>query len=140
MSADQVSFCATPTERALARKLARRARSIEVKPAEPGFRPRSVGDWEMDLIATHANGNPLDFEKLDGGDCPGLDWMITRDLASGDNRSDSTKRCQSSPGQSPWTGLTTSISRTTRSASAGTLTAIPASWAASFALALRGAA
>jgi hypothetical protein len=56
----EISFDATPTERALVRKIARRARVIYLAARVD----RSAADIEMDLVATHANGNPMDFEKL----------------------------------------------------------------------------
>lgn len=62
MSQETISFDATPEDRAKARKIARRANQL--------YRNNGVAnsplDIEMDLIATHANGCPLDFDKLAG--------------------------------------------------------------------------
>lgn len=42
-------------------KIVTRIRKIE---REIPMKPRSTMDWRMDVIATHANGNPLDLAKL----------------------------------------------------------------------------
>lgn len=59
-----VTFEATPEERAIVRKIARRARQLYLNSDVE----RDQLDIEMDLIATHANGNPLDFAKLEAFD------------------------------------------------------------------------
>lgn len=53
-----VSFTATPEERELVRKIIERA---EQEDLFGGYDRESL---EMDLIATHANGCPIDFNKL----------------------------------------------------------------------------
>lgn len=51
-----ISFKASPEDRFLVRKIVARARKLGWK--------RRAQDTEMDLIACHANGNPMDFRKL----------------------------------------------------------------------------
>lgn len=58
-----VSFDRSPWEDRMAKKAAQRARAMEVAHSDGG-KPRAISDWWMDIIATHANGNPLDFDKL----------------------------------------------------------------------------
>lgn len=53
-----VAFTATPDERELVRKIIERA---EQEDLFGGYDRESL---EMDLIATHANGCPIDFNKL----------------------------------------------------------------------------
>lgn len=60
----KINFEATQEEHALARKIARRARDILL---DNGI-DRGASDISMDLIATHANGCPLDFERLSSAD------------------------------------------------------------------------
>jgi hypothetical protein len=60
----EVSFFATKRERGLSEICAERARRM----AHRAGWEYSMQDAEMDLLATHANGCPLDFEKLVGFD------------------------------------------------------------------------
>ena len=57
----EVSFDATAADAKIIRKIATRACSLE---AAHGGRARSLMDWQMDVIATHANGNPLRLADL----------------------------------------------------------------------------
>lgn len=65
----EVSFEATAEERELVRKIVARARKLGWK--------RPAGDCEMDLIAAHANGNPMDFERLLAAD----DFNLMHDVS-----------------------------------------------------------
>jgi hypothetical protein len=67
--ANELSFKASDEERALVRKIVKRARSL-------GWE-RRTDDCVMDLIACHANGNPMDFAKLLAAD----DFNLMHDVA-----------------------------------------------------------
>lgn len=56
-----ISFDVSSADDAVIRKISRRARALEIKHGGPG---RSLMDWQMDIIATHANGNPLRLTDL----------------------------------------------------------------------------
>lgn len=56
MAITEISFAVTKEESLLAAKIANRARLLGD--------PRSTVDIAMDIEATHANGCPLDLEKL----------------------------------------------------------------------------
>lgn len=71
---DAVSFEATPDERDLAHRIAQRA--AETIGAYASSKPDPL-DIEMDLIATHANGCPLDFVKLSNAD----DFNLLHDVS-----------------------------------------------------------
>lgn len=47
----------------LIRKIAERAFNLQRPDSK-----RDIVDWQMDITACHANGNPLDLEKLLGAD------------------------------------------------------------------------
>lgn len=68
----QVSFDATKHENKQARVIARRAQAMV---AAQGEKLDFTSTW-MDLIATHANGNPLDFDKLAAAD----DFNLAHDV------------------------------------------------------------
>lgn len=53
----EVSFDATSQERALIKKIANRAKLV-------GRPDITLQDWQMDIMATHANGNPLRLADL----------------------------------------------------------------------------
>jgi hypothetical protein len=57
-----ISFSVSDTDLKLITKYVSRIRKLER--GSDGHRPRHTQDWRMDLSATHANGNPLDFAKL----------------------------------------------------------------------------
>jgi hypothetical protein len=61
MSAVLPSFACSGAERELARRCA--ARAVEVVKKHGGKR-RPLLEFEMDLVACHANGCPLDFPRL----------------------------------------------------------------------------
>jgi hypothetical protein len=55
-----VSFACSRKDSALVAMIVRRAMASKLNLHVPG----DADDLEMDLLATHANGCPLDFEKL----------------------------------------------------------------------------
>ena len=57
-----MDFTATTKEIETVRKIVDRIQTI------PAIGKRDRMDWTMDLLATHANGNPMDFDKLLGFD------------------------------------------------------------------------
>ena len=57
----EVSFKTTAHEFRVIAKIADRARAME---KAHGGRLRSAQDWQMDISATHANGNPLRLDAL----------------------------------------------------------------------------
>lgn len=69
----EVSFAASKEARELARKIARRARNLYLEARVD----RDTSDIEMDLIATHANGCPLDFKRLFAAD----DFNLMHDVS-----------------------------------------------------------
>jgi hypothetical protein len=69
----EVSFEASAANRALARKIARRARELYLSANVD----RDATDIEMDLLATHANGCPLDFKRLSEAD----DFNLMHDVS-----------------------------------------------------------
>lgn len=60
-----INFVSTSADAELIRQIATRAQELEQRHGHPG---RSQRDWEMDVTATHLNGNPLDLAKLLGAD------------------------------------------------------------------------
>lgn len=56
-----VSFAATPTEREIVLKIIERA---EQEAIFGGYDFGDRASLEMDLVATHANGCPIDFQRL----------------------------------------------------------------------------
>lgn len=56
-----ISFECTLAEDAIIQKIARRARALETS---SGGKARTQMDWVMDVVATHANGNPLRLQEL----------------------------------------------------------------------------
>lgn len=60
----EVSFDATSADKALVRGIARRARELLLEHRID----RDVLDIQMDLLATHANGCPMDFVRLSEAD------------------------------------------------------------------------
>lgn len=60
-----VSFNATKEEQAVVTSIAQRAISIAALNGVRGVKPI---DFEMDIIATHANGCPLDLDRLSAAD------------------------------------------------------------------------
>ncbi len=69
-SLKQVDFACTAIERKIIAKIAQRARRAAQTFELRGlwFARRSTLDWDMDFVATHRNGTPLDLEKLLGFD------------------------------------------------------------------------
>lgn len=63
---DQVSFSTTNIDRQLINRLARRAVAIDAE--QNGDAARKIMDWQMDFTACHANGCPLDLERLSKAD------------------------------------------------------------------------
>lgn len=61
---DEVSFSCAPAERAIIRKIAQRARALWL---DHGI-DRSLLDIDMDITATHCNGNPLRLADLRAAD------------------------------------------------------------------------
>lgn len=59
----QVSFDISKADRALVSRIVKRSRDV-LKTYSPDTRLRPVMEMQMDLIATHANGCPLDFARL----------------------------------------------------------------------------
>lgn len=59
-----VSFDATPAEQKAAHRVAIRARGLYVQHGHD----RALLEIEMDLLATHANGCHLDFERMESAD------------------------------------------------------------------------
>jgi hypothetical protein len=64
VAAHEVSFDASASDQVLARRIALRARNLYLDAKID----RDVTDITMDLIATHANGCPLDFRRLSEAD------------------------------------------------------------------------
>ena len=62
---NDINFSLKREEVAIMRRLAERARALDV---QLHAEPRNVMEWEMDLVACHANGCPLDLIKLEGFD------------------------------------------------------------------------
>ncbi len=75
MAHDTVSFDCTDDEREAAKNIAARAVSIR---RQAGIRVSKGAEMDhmMDLIATHANGNPLDFDKMLAAD----DFNLAHDV------------------------------------------------------------
>jgi hypothetical protein len=65
MSQHEVSFDCTNEERQAAKRIAERYNRLLIS---NGFKPLGEVDVIMDLIATHANGCPLDFARLERAD------------------------------------------------------------------------
>lgn len=63
MSIQDVKFTATEEERDAARRIATRYNTIL---KQVGHKPMDALSVQMDLIAAHANGCPLDFARLEG--------------------------------------------------------------------------
>lgn len=63
----EISFRISREESDIIRRLAERARAIDVR-VNPDIQRRNLMEWEMDFIACHANGCPLDLVKLEGFD------------------------------------------------------------------------
>lgn len=65
----EISFAASDSERVAVHNIARRAYALRQAYAARGAgkvpKPLSM---EMDLVATHANGCPMDFAKLEAAD------------------------------------------------------------------------
>lgn len=59
-----ISFDSTPEERSTVTMIARRFRDLQKKFGVPVTDRLDQLDIEMDLLATNANGCPLDFEKM----------------------------------------------------------------------------
>lgn len=72
-SQDSVSFTCSAEDRKTCRKIARRARDLLLESRVD----RSAMDIEMDIVATHCNGNPLRLEALLAAD----DFNFMHDLA-----------------------------------------------------------
>lgn len=78
-----IRFDATTEERAAITRIVKRFRELCTG---LGLTPRPQLDLEMDLIATHANGCPLDFAKLEAAsdfdlahDVGGIQASLDRD-------------------------------------------------------------
>jgi hypothetical protein len=72
MAQHEVSFDATPEERGVIRKIAKRAVALA---KANGVKIKQI-DTEMDLVATHANGNPLRLDALLAAD----DFNVIHDV------------------------------------------------------------
>lgn len=59
----EISFKIGNAERVLVENIAERARALDVK-VNPDIKRTSLLTWQMDIIACHANGCPLDLVKL----------------------------------------------------------------------------
>jgi hypothetical protein len=59
-----ISFSVTPVERLAIEKIAARAVRLQVEKERPARFRRKAVDFEMDITATHASGNPLDLDRL----------------------------------------------------------------------------
>lgn len=64
MARHEVSFSGSRADKALVRGIARRARELLLAHRID----RDVTDIQMDLLATHANGCPMDFVRLSEAD------------------------------------------------------------------------
>ena len=62
-----ISFSVKPSEVGIICQIAQRALAMETGLADGIDRkPRSIMDIQMDITATHANGCPLDLQRLSG--------------------------------------------------------------------------
>jgi hypothetical protein len=76
----EVSFKASAADLLTARKIARRARNLYLDAKID----RDAIDIQMDLIATHANGCPMDFDQLLAAD----DFNLMHDVGGIDRHLD----------------------------------------------------
>lgn len=79
MAQHEVSFDCTVREQAIVKRIAKRAYDLRKKYADADtlkLLPKQI-DTRMDLLATHANGCPMDFVKLEAAD----DFNLLHDVS-----------------------------------------------------------